>query len=82
MGQTLWLLPVLHGDVHGQAPVQTWAWVDFPGQVAGTLLVTVGLLVGTTLLVALGAVLNLTAAALVMARSLRLWWAQPAMVER
>jgi hypothetical protein len=82
MGQTLWLLPLLHGDVHGRVPVQTWAWIDFPGQVAGTLLVTVGLLVGMTLLVALGAVLNLSAAALVMARSLRLWWAQPAMMER
>ena len=82
MGQTLWLLPVLHGDVHGHAPVRTWTQVEFPGQVAGTFLVTIGLLIGMALLVALGAAVNLAASVLVMARSLRLWWAQPAMVER
>jgi hypothetical protein len=82
MGQMLWLLPVLHGDVHGHAPVHTWTQLEFPGQVAGTFLVTIGLLIGMALLVALGAAVNLAASVLVMARSLRLWWAQPAMVER
>ena len=67
MGQMLWLLPVLHGDVHGHAPVRTWTQLEFPGQVAGTFLVTIGLLIGMALLVALGAAVNLAASVLVMA---------------
>jgi hypothetical protein len=80
-GQTLWLLPLLHDDVYGHTPGLAWKQLEFPGQVAGTLLVTIGLLVGIALIVALGAAVNLAASVLVTARSLRLWWAQPAMVE-
>jgi len=80
-GQTLWLLPLLHDDVYGHTPGLAWQQLEFPGQVAGTLLVTIGLLVGMALIVALGAAVNLAASVLVTARSLRLWWAQPAMVE-
>jgi hypothetical protein len=81
-GQTLWLLPLLRGDVHGHTPVPPWARLEFPGQVAGTLLVTVGLLIGMALIVALGAAVNLAASLLVTARSLHSWRAQLAMVER
>jgi hypothetical protein len=81
-GQTLWLLPLLYDEVYGHAPGPAWAQMEFSGQVAGTLLVTLGLLVGMALIVALGAAVNLAASLLVTARSLHLWWAQPAMVER
>jgi hypothetical protein len=81
-GQTLWLLPLLQDDLYGHAPGPAWKLLEFPGQVAGTLLVTGGLLGGVAWLVALGAAVNLAASLLVMARSLHLWWAQPAMAER
>jgi hypothetical protein len=81
-GQTLWLLPLLHGNAYAHAPEPPWMRLEFPGQLAGTLLVTIGLLVGVALIVALGAVVNLAAALLVAARSLHLCWAQPAMVEK
>jgi hypothetical protein len=81
-GQTLWLLPLLYDEVYGHAPGPAWTQMEFSGQVAGTLLVTLGLLVGMALILALGAAVNLAASVLVTARSLHLWWAQPAMVER
>jgi hypothetical protein len=81
-GQTLWLLPLLQDDVYGHTAGPAWKQLELPGQVVGTLLVTIGLLVGIALLVALGAAVNLAASLLVTARSLHLWWAQPAMVER
>jgi hypothetical protein len=80
-GQTLWLLPLLYDDMYEHIPGLAWKQLEFPGQVVGTLLVTIGLLVGMALIVALGAAVNLAASVLVTARSLRLWWAQPAMVE-
>jgi hypothetical protein len=82
VGQTLWLLPLLQGDRYGHPPVPTWTQLEFPGQVAGTCLVTLGLLIGAALIVALGAAVNLAVALLVTARRLHLWRAQPAMVER
>jgi hypothetical protein len=81
-GQTIWLLPLLHDHAYEHAPEPAWRHLEFPGQVAGTLLVTVGLLVGMTLIVALGAAINVAAAVLVTARSLRLCWAQPALAEK
>jgi len=81
-GQTLWLLPLLRDDVHGQVPGPAWRQLEFPGQVVGTLLVTVGLLAGMAVIVALGAAVNLAASLLVMARSLHGWRAQLAMAER
>jgi hypothetical protein len=81
-GQTMWLLPVLHDEAYEHTPERAWMHLEFPGQLVGTLLVTTGLLVGMALIVALGAAVNLAASVLVTARSLRLCWVQPAMVER
>jgi hypothetical protein len=81
-GQTLWLLPLLHDDAYEHVPQPAWMHLEFPGQVAGTLLVTIGLLAGLTLIVAMGAAVNLAASLTVTARSLRLYRTQPAMVER
>jgi hypothetical protein len=82
MGQTVWLVPLLHEDVDEGVHVVVWKRLAFPGQVAGTLLVTFGLLGGVTMIVALGAAVNLAVSVPVTARSLRLWWAQPALMER
>jgi hypothetical protein len=81
-GQTTWLLPLLYDDAYGHTPERAWMRLEFPGQLIGILLVTVGLLGGMAFIVALGAAVNLTASLLVMARSLRLRWAQPAMAGR
>jgi hypothetical protein len=81
-GQTLWLLPLLHDDGYEPVPKPAWTPLEFPGQVAGTLLVTIGLLAGVTLIVALGAAVNLVASLTVTVRSLRLCRTQPAMLER
>jgi hypothetical protein len=82
-GQTVWLIPLLlHDDVHERVFEPVWVGLEFPGQVAGTVLVTIGLLVGVPLIAALGAAVNLAASLLVTARSVRLCWAQPAMAER
>jgi hypothetical protein len=81
-GQTLWLLPLLYDEAYEQTPGRAWMHLEFLGQVVGILLVTIGLLGGMAFIVALGAAVNLTASLLVMARSLRLCWAQPAMAER
>jgi hypothetical protein len=81
-GQTLWLLPLLHDDAYEAMSKPAWTHLEFPGQVAGTLLVTIGLLAGVTVIVALGAAVNLVASLTVTVRSLRLYRTQPAMVER
>jgi hypothetical protein len=82
-GQTVWLIPLLlRDDAHGRGLEPAWMSLDFPGQVTGTALVTIGLLAGVSLLVALGAVLNLAVSLLVTACSVRLCRAQPAMAER
>jgi hypothetical protein len=81
-GQTLWLLPLLHDDAYEAMSKPAWTHLEFPAQVAGTLLVTIGLLAGVTVIVALGAAVNLVASLTVTVRSLRLYRTQPAMVER
>jgi hypothetical protein len=82
-GQTVWLISLLlHDDVHERGLEPAWRYLEFPGQVTGIALVTIGLLAGVSLLVALGAALNLAVSLLVMACSVRLCWAQPAMAER
>ncbi len=81
-GQTLWLLPLLRDVAYGHVPGPLWKQLEFPGQVAGTLLVTIGLLAGMAFIVALGAAVNLAASLLVTARSLHGWRAQLALAER
>jgi hypothetical protein len=76
-GQTVWLIPLLlHDDARERVLEPTWMRFEFPGQVAGTALVTIGLLAGMSLIVALGAAVNLAASLLLTARSLRLCRAQ------
>jgi hypothetical protein len=83
VGQTVWLMPLLLRD-EAQEGISEPSWMNlaFPGQVAGTILVSSGLLAGISLIVVLGATVNLAASLVVTARSLRLCRAQPAMVER
>jgi hypothetical protein len=82
-GQTVWLIPLLlHDDAHERVREPSWRDLEFPGQVTGTALVTIGLLAGVSLLVALGAAVNLAASLLVTAYSVRLCRAQPVMAER
>ena len=82
-GQTVWLMPLL---VQGRAPERTreHSWLPLPclAQMAGTALVTIGLLAGMAWLVATGAAVNVVASIWVTAGSVRLYWAQPAMAER
>jgi hypothetical protein len=81
VGQTLWLLPLLQNDVYGHVAAPTWTPLAFWGPVVGTCLVTIGLALGTTSLVATGAALNLIASVLVTGRSLYGWRTPPVMVE-
>jgi hypothetical protein len=81
-GQAAWLIPLLWGDAHEQARDARWMDLECRSQVVGTALVTIGLLTGVSLIVALGAAVNLAASLLVIACSVRLCWAQPAMAER
>jgi hypothetical protein len=81
-GQSLWLLPLLRDAGYGQGLGSTWRQLEWPGQIAGTLLVTVGLLAGMTPIIALGAAANLAVSVLVTARSLHEWRAQLVMAER
>jgi hypothetical protein len=82
-GQAVWLMPLLlHDEAHQRALQPAWINLEWPGQVAGTVLVTSGLLAGVSLIVALGAAANLAASLLVMARGVRLCWAPPAIVGR
>jgi hypothetical protein len=81
VGQILWLRPLLQSEVHGHGAVPTWTPLAFWGPVVGTCVVTVGLALGATSLVATGAALNLVASVLVTARSLYGWRTPPVMVE-
>jgi hypothetical protein len=82
-GQAAWLIPLLLHDEAGQhGPEPRWTRLEFPAQVAGTALVTSGLLVRLPLLVALGAGVSLAASLSMTVRSVRLCWAQPVMVEK
>jgi hypothetical protein len=79
-GQTAWLLPLLlrDGQHQGEA-APAWKLAEFPGLVVGTALVTLGLLSGMSLIVALGAAVNLAVSLLMAGRSVRLHRAQPVM---
>jgi hypothetical protein len=81
-GQTMWLMPLLHDQGPESGRQSAWMALEFPGQVAGTTLLTSGLLVGIPVIVALGAAVNLGASLFVTGRSVRLCLAQPAMAER
>jgi hypothetical protein len=82
-GQTVWLVPLLLRDEAQEGmPEPRWMSLTLPGQVAGTGLVSIGLLTGISLIVALGAAVNLAASLGVTAYSARLCWAQPVMAER
>jgi hypothetical protein len=82
-GQTVWLIALL---VRGAAPeslhTPNGMRLALPGQVAGTALVSLGLLLGISLIVALGAAVNLAASLMVTARSVRQCLAPLAMAER
>jgi hypothetical protein len=83
VGQTVWLIALLVGDaVQESSPTLGWTHLAMPGQVAGTALVSLGLLTGVPLIVALGAAVNLAASVMVTARSVRLCRAPLAMAER
>jgi hypothetical protein len=82
-GHTIWLIPLLWRDeAQESAPEPTWMRPALPGQVAGTVLVSLGLLSGIPLIVALGAAVNLAASLVVAACIVRLCRAQPAMAGR
>jgi hypothetical protein len=82
-GQTVWLMPLLLRDeAQDGVPEPGGMSLAFPGQVAGTALVSIGMLAGISLIVALGAAVNLAASLVVTAYGVRLCWAQPAMAER
>jgi hypothetical protein len=81
-GQTIWLIRLLHDQGQERIREPAWRALEFPGQVAGTALLTAGLLLGVVFIVALGAAVNLAASLLVTSRSLRLCLAQPALAER
>ncbi len=73
-GQLTWLIPALlqEDSATERLPASGWMPLALPGQVAGTALVTVGLLVDISPLVALGAAANLAASLLVAVRCARL----------
>jgi hypothetical protein len=82
-GHTIWLIPLLLRDeAQESVPEPTWMRPALPGQVAGTVLVSLGLLAGISLIVALGAAVNLAASLVVTACIIRLCRAQPAMAGR
>jgi hypothetical protein len=83
VGQTVWLIALLVRDTAQESlPAQGWTHLTLPGQVAGTALVSLGLLTELSLIVALGAAVNLAASVMVTARSVRLCRAPLAMAER
>jgi hypothetical protein len=83
VGQTVWLIPLLMRDEAQESmPEPSWMSLAFLGQMAGTALVSSGLLAEISLIVALGAAVNLAASLVLTACSVRLCWAQPAMAER
>jgi hypothetical protein len=82
-GQTVWLIPLLlHDDAPERVHERSWQDMQCLAQVIGTALVTSGLLAGVSWLVAAGAAVNVVASVWVMAGSVRLCRAQPAMAER
>jgi hypothetical protein len=83
VGQTVWLTGLLVRDEAQEGlPTPGWVHLALPGQVAGTALVSLGLLTGVSLIVALGAAVNLAASVMVAARSVSLCRAPLAMAER
>jgi hypothetical protein len=83
VGQTVWLMALLVRDTAQESlPAQGWTHLTLPGQVAGTALVSLGLLTELSLIVALGAAVNLAASVMLTARSVRLCRAPLAMAER
>ncbi|MDQ3831249.1 MAG: hypothetical protein M3361_18520, partial [Candidatus Tectomicrobia bacterium] len=83
VGQTVWLIALLVRDTAQESlPAQGWTHLTLPGQVAGTALVSLGLLTELSLIVALGAAVNLAASVMLTARSVRLCRAPLAMAER
>jgi hypothetical protein len=83
-GQLAWLLPMLlQPEETVEEPGEPrWTRLEFPGQVAGTALATLGLLTGFGPLVALGAALSLAATLSLAIRGVRLCLARPALVAR
>jgi hypothetical protein len=82
VGQIAWLLPLLHDDAPAGGRESAWWRWEYVGVVAGTTLVTSGLLAGLSAVVALGAAVNLGASVLLAVRRLRVGRARPALVER
>jgi len=83
VGQTLWLIGLLLRDESQECvPEPKWMGLAFPCQVAGTVLVSLGMGVGMSMIVALGAAVNLAASLVVVARSVHVCRARPAMAER
>lgn len=72
-GQTAWLLPLLlHDDRHEGVPAPAWKPIELPGLIVGTALVTLGLLSSLSLIVALGASVNLAVSLVVAGRSMQM----------
>jgi hypothetical protein len=83
VGQTLWLIPLLLRDESQECvPEPRWMGLAFPCQVAGTVLVSLGLGAGMSMIVMLGAAVNLAASLVVVARTVHICRARPAMAER
>ncbi|HXH12731.1 MAG TPA: hypothetical protein VNP04_23560 [Alphaproteobacteria bacterium] len=83
VGQTAWLLPrLLHDEGSAEEPAPACRRAEWPGLLAGTTLVTLGLAAGVSFVVALGAAVNLAASLLMVAHNLRLRRGRPLMVAR
>lgn len=81
VGQSIWLIQRLLGDeCQRSVPEPQWLWLAFPGQVAGTMLVGIGLGVDMAAVVAVGAAMNVMASVAVIARMVRVRLARPVMV--
>ena len=83
VGQTLWLIPLLlRHDSRECLPEPRWMALAFPSQVMGTVLVSLGLGAGMSMIIVSGAAVNLAASLVVLARSVHICRARPAMAER
>lgn len=81
VGQGVWLVQRLLGDDYvGEIPEPPWLRLAFPGQVAGTALVSFGLGIDVAAIVAVGASVNVMASLAVIARMVRVRLARPVMV--
>lgn len=81
VGQTAWLLPrLLDDEASVDELTSAWRRAEWPGLLVGTTLVTLGLAAGVSLVVALGAAVNLAASLLMVAHHLRLRRGRPLMV--